>query len=150
MSIFDQGFGFGLHHSTSSPHPHLVNLRTSAFAVSPSPLRWTGTICCPQIRSPHSWVFVEGSSLRGLRLSGRARSSCLVFGSSCFRTAARRWLPNSSPSRLRVLLGASGGSISRCVKRCLKRHPSGERAREGDLNTCNVTKLEKKCWLRCL
>ena len=95
MSIFDQGFGFGLHHSTSSPHPHLVNLRTSAFAVSPSPPRWTGTICCPQIRSPRSWVFVKGSSLRGLRLSGRARSSCPVFGSSCLRTAARRWLPNT-------------------------------------------------------
>jgi len=43
-----------------------------------------------------------------------------------------------------MLLGASEGSTSWRVKRCLKRHPSVGPAREGDRNTCTVTKIEKK------
>ena len=64
MNLFDQGFGFGL---CPSPYPHLVNLRTSAFADSPSPLRRAGIIWLPQVQSLWSVVFVVVSSLRGLR-----------------------------------------------------------------------------------
>ena len=86
MNLFDQGFGFGL---CPSPYPHLVNLRTSAFADSPSPLRRAGIIWLPQVQSLWSIVFVVVSSLRGLRWSGRAWSPRLIFGSSCLHTVPK-------------------------------------------------------------
>jgi hypothetical protein len=74
---------------------------------------------------------------------GYARPSHHIFGSSCLRTIAKGGSPNSSPLRLRVFLGAPGGSTSWHMKRCLKRHPSVGRVCEGDLNTCSVTNTKK-------
>ena len=101
----------------------LVSIRPCTFASGPS------RSCRTEVDSrAGGWGLRQGyfaprPSLRGLR--SRPPASCRVLASS---HPVEGGFPNSSPSRLRLLLGAFEGSIIRRVERSLKRHPSGVRA----------------------